>query len=293
LDINENMGKAEIHITKASGEIVPFSADKLRLSLERAGAPDNQIEQVIQEIVPQLFPGITTKRIYHLAFKKLKNLERHLAGKYQLKKAIMNLGPSGFPFEKFISELFHFQGYTVEVGVFVPGKCVNHEVDVFAQKDGKKYLVECKYHNGPGTVSNVKIPLYIQARFEDINANPAHRNKELQFTQAWVVTNTKFTDDAIRYGNCAGLKLIGWNYPDIGSLRNLIDHSGLYPITCLTTLTQTEKKILLENKIVLCTDVLKNPDKLSVLKIDLRKRPRILEEIKNLCISQEPDQSVI
>ena len=80
----------------------------------------------------------------------------------------MELGPSGFPFEKFVAAIIKEEGYQTEVGVIVQGACVTHEVDVVATTDHQHIMVECKYHNQQGRVNDVKIPLYIQSRFLDI-----------------------------------------------------------------------------------------------------------------------------
>lgn len=273
-----------ILITKASGEKALFDEDKLRHSLSKTGAEDFQINEIISELVKELYDGISTKRIYHLAFDRLKNRSKHLAARYHLKQAIMELGPSGYPFEKFVGEILKYQGYSVEVGVIVKGKCVNHEVDVIALADHHHFMIECKYHNQRGIVCDVKIPLYINSRFKDVEAEwvklPGHDNRS---HQGWVVTNTKFSTDAIQYGNCAGLKLLGWDYPIKGSLKDLIDDLGLYPITCLTTLSKAEKQKLLDNKIVLCLELCENPKLLYDLGMNDLKVKRIIEEGQMLC----------
>lgn len=274
----------KISITKASGEIVPFSADKLKHSLERAGASESEIERIVEEINNRLYEGISTKKIYRIAFNLLKESSRHLAAKYHLKRAIMELGPSGYPFEKFIGEILRYQGYKTTVGVIVQGQCVNHEIDVIAEVDHQHLMIECKYHNQPGTFSDVKIPLYIQARFKDVEAQwlklPGHGTK---FHQGWIVTNTRFSTDAIQYGNCAGLHLLGWDYPVKKSLKDQIDTLGLYPITCLTTLTKTEKQRLLDRKIVLCKEICDNEQYLAQAGINPTRIKSVLEEGNQLC----------
>ncbi len=274
----------EISITKASGESEPFSSAKLKRSLEKAGANKDEIDRILKDINSRLYEGISTKKIYRAAFSLLKKDSGHLAAKYQLKQAIMELGPSGYPFEKYIGEILRYQGYKTTVGEIVQGKCVNHEIDVIAELDNHHFMIECKYHNHPGTFSDVKIPLYIQARFKDVEAQwiklPGHGTK---FHQGWVVTNTRFSSDAIQYGNCAGLKLLGWDYPTKGSLKNIIDTLGLYPITCLTTLTKTEKHHLLNRKIVLCKEICDDEQHLIQADINPARIKSVLEEATQLC----------
>jgi hypothetical protein len=274
----------KILITKASGEAAPFSADKLRISLGRAGAGEVEIERIVEEINNKLYEGISTKKIYRIAYNLLKESSRHLAAKYHLKQAIMELGPSGYPFEKYIGEILRYQGYKITVGEIVKGQCVNHEIDVIAEVDHQHFMVECKYHSQPGTFSDVKIPLYIQARFKDVEAQwlklPGHGTK---FHQGWVVTNTRFSSDAIQYGNCAGLHLLGWDYPAKRNLKDLIDTLGLYPITCLTTLSKTEKQHLLDRKIVLCKEICDNEQYLIQAGVQPTRIKAVLEESHQLC----------
>lgn len=274
----------KILITKASGEAALFSAEKLRRSLEKAGADEMQIERIVEEVSSRLYERISTKKIYRIAFNLLKESSRHLAAKYHLKRAIMELGPSGYPFEKYIGEILRYQGYKITVGEIVRGQCVNHEIDVIAEKDHHHFMIECKYHNQPGIFCDVKIPLYIQARFKDVESQwlklPGHGTK---FHQGWVVTNTRFSSDAIQYGNCAGLNLLGWDYPLKGSLKELIDTLGLYPITCLTTLTKTEKQSLLDRKIVLCKEICDNEQYLVQAGVNPTRIKNVLEEATQLC----------
>jgi hypothetical protein len=271
-------------ITKASGEIETFKEDKLRLSLERSGVDAGEIEKIVREISNRLNEDISTNEIYRIAFNMLKKDSWPFAAKYHLKRAIMELGPSGYPFERFIGEILRHQGYSVRVGEIVRGLCVNHEIDVIAEKEHYHFMVECKYHNQPGNLCSVKIPLYIQARFKDVESAwqklPGHATK---FHQGWVITNTKFSSDSIQYGNCAGLKMLGWNYPSKGSLRELIDSLGLYPITCLTTLTKLEKQNLLDRKIVLCKDICTNERYLIQAGVGKSRINAVLEEGHKLC----------
>ncbi|MBK7309911.1 MAG: restriction endonuclease [Bacteroidia bacterium] len=275
--------KRETLITKTSGAVVPFSEDKLRTSLQRSGASKDIIDSILLEVKPKLFQGITTKKIYRMAFNLLKQRSKHVAAKYKLKNAIMELGPSGYSFESFVAEILKHQGYNTKVSQIVAGECVNHEIDVVAEKDNTFCMIECKYHNQPGTMSDVKIPLYIQARFQDVEKTwkqlPGHQK---MIHQGWVVTNTKFTGDAVKYGTCAGLRLLSWDHPKGKGLKDLIDSSGLYPITCLTTLTKVEKQRLLDAKVVMSTDI--NNDQRILEKIGIKgnRLLSVMNEVQNL-----------
>jgi hypothetical protein len=273
-----------VEVTKANGLKQAFDPTKLLESLRKSGATSEDAESVLSQVSEELYPGISTRKIYRKAFDLLKNKSRSIAARYNLKNAIMELGPSGYSFEKYVGHLLKSQGYVVQVGQIIQGACVTHEVDVIAEKEDHHFMVECKYHNQPGTVSDVKIPLYIQSRFKDIEAQwkklPAHGTK---FHEGWVVTNTRFTSDAIKYGTCVGLKLLGWDYPTKGSLKDIIDLQALYPVTCLTSLTRQEKKELLQKEIVLCVQLCADSKPLLELGIQQRRINQIVAEGSTLC----------
>ncbi len=275
---------SSIIISKASGERVPFSSNKLEKSLKRSGASAPVIDAILKKVSGKLFDGITTKEIYHIAFELLKSKATSTAAKYKLKHAIMELGPSGFPFERYFAEILKHQGFETKVGEIVRGHCVNHEIDVIAEKDEKHFMIECKFHHQGGFKCDVKIPLYIQSRFRDVEAAwSKQKGHEKKFHQGWVVTNTKFTTDAIQYGNCAGLCLVGWDYPNKKSLREQIDRAGLYPVTCLTTLSEREKRKLLELNVVLCREIHLNHSWLQKIGIAANRIENVLKESKAIC----------
>ena len=239
----------------------------------------------LQELVGQLNDGMSTRSIYKKAFKLLKRLHRPSAARYTLKQAIFDFGNTGFPFEDFFAEILKRQGYQVQTRQLLPGACIQHEVDVVARNEKVLILVECKYHPLAGSVSNVKIPLYIHSRFRDLEQNRAffkneHDNRQMQ---GWIVTNSRFSDDAMSYGRCAGLHLISWNYPSGGSLRELVDRAGLYPITCLTTLSRYEKTQLLANSIVLCQSLMNPGDWSELLHLSNQRCTAIMQEAQVLC----------
>jgi Holliday junction resolvase-like predicted endonuclease len=271
-------------VIKASGEKEAFSEQKLRNSLHRSGAPAPLVDQVVKAMWDEMFDGISTKKIYQLAFRLLRRYERIHAARYSLKDAIMKMGPSGYPFEHFVGKLLQTKGYDVEVGVFVQGKCVQHEIDVVATKAGKTIMVECKYHNDRGKLSNVHVPLYINSRFKDVFEVWAKQaeHKHTIF-EGWVVTNTRFSSDATDYGLCAGLKLLGWDFPKNAGLKEMVEQAGFFPITVITALSQKQKQALMDKELVLCHDLIENENLVSVILHDRRKTDAVLKEARDLC----------
>ena len=103
------------------------------------------------------------------------------------------------------------------------------------------------------------------------------------FHEGYVVTNTRFSNDAIAYANCRNLKLMSWDYPVGMSLRELIEKFKLHPITCLTSLTKKDKKDLLLAGVVSCADISKKTDILRKLKMNNDKIRNVINEAGAIC----------
>ncbi|MDZ7755841.1 restriction endonuclease [Rhodohalobacter sp.] len=275
---------APVHVTKYSGETEAYDESKLRHSLKSAGADSALIDYIAEQIQDMLYDGISTQKIYKEAFRILKSESQRSAGRYKLKEALFELGPSGFPFERFIAELLNRLGYQTEVGVVVQGDCVSHEIDVIAQKDDSYLLVECKFHNRNEHRCNVKVPLYIQSRFQDVKRNwsslPGHKNKT---HKGWVVTNTRFTSDAEKYGTCIGLELLSWDFPRNNGIKDLVSRLNLHPVTCLSSLTKEEKSQLLKHNIIFCRQICEDKNRMKSAGINPRNVNKIAKEAEEIC----------
>ena len=273
-----------INIVKKSGDIAAFDVEKLTNSLRRASAGENVIQQIVGEVQSTIYEGMTTSKIYKIAFDLLKKYSRVSASKYKLKNALFELGPSGFPFEKLVGKLMAHEGFSTQVGVIVQGNCVSHEIDVIAQKEDNHYFIECKFHSDQGRFCNVKIPLYVNSRFLDVEKQwKKQKSNEGKISKGGVYTNTRFTTDAIQYGKCAGLLMASWDYPLGNGLKERIDKSGLHPLTALTTLTKNEKTKLLDLGLVLCKEIYENPEVLNQIGISKPRHKNIIKDAKELC----------
>lgn len=280
-----------IKVTKASGETEPYDEQKLRRSLANAGADEQVIDRIADSIRDMLVDGISTRKLYKKAFRLLKKKSDKYAGRYKLKEALLELGPTGYPFENFIAELLNRLGYDTQVGQLVEGNCVDHEIDIIAEKQAEYYIIECKFHNRKDHKCNVKVPLYIQSRFLDVkqkwSSRRGHKNKN-HF--GWVVTNTRFTDDATQYAECIGLKLLSWDFPRNKGLKDLISSVDLHPITCLSTLDDEYKQKLLKEDVVFCTQLCENGNKLTDIGLDNRSKNRVLKEAGDICNYKDSSQ---
>lgn len=264
-------------IKKNSGKKEDFSKDKLVYSLIYAGASKDLARKIADEVYGKCFSGMSTRKIYSLAFAKLKKVSRSLASQYSIRKALLELGPDGYHFEKFIATLFEAKGYKVKTNQMKEGRCVNHEVDVVATRSDEVNFCECKFHNRSGIKNDLKVALYVKARGVDLKENPKNN-----MTRFWLISNTKFSKDAIQFSECSGLKLLGPTYPGDSSLMYWIKETRNHPVTSLTTLKKQDTKAVLKAGIVNINELLKNRTLLINLGLDDDKVDKIFSEIKEL-----------
>jgi len=278
------MDNKKLNVRKNSGDLEPFSEQKLKESLKKSGASILEIQTIVKSISPMIYDGISSDVIYGKAIFLLKKLNEISASKYSLKRAIFDLGPTGYPFEKLVGALLKTKGFKTKVGVILNGEFVAHEIDVLAEKGGNVYAIECKFHSDPKAVDNIKVPLYINSRFLDIQKqwNSNEKNKT-NLKQGWLVTNTRFSKDAIDYGKGIGLRMLAWDYPKNNGISKNIDQFGLYPITVLSSLLKNEKLQLIKNDIILVKEIIEKSTILENMDITHQRRVKIIEEAENLC----------
>jgi hypothetical protein len=271
-------------IVKNSGDIVDFDSDKLRKSLLKSGASSEEIDSILETIKKQLYSGISTKQIYKMAFGLLKKTANAHAARYNLREAIRLLGPAGFFFEKYVARLFDSEHFETRTNLILQGKCITHEIDVVLKKNNSVAMVECKFHQGIDAASDVKVPMYILSRFNDLKEKShAIFEGKNHITQCWIVTNNRFTTDAVRFADCSDLKLLSWDYPKGNSLKTKNDTNALYPVTCLTTLSLAEKDKLLILDVILVKEIIYNSDCLEKIGLSLKRTKNVLKEAAELC----------
>lgn len=275
--------KNPVYIVKESGERELWDSRKLARSLRAARANEELVAEIVSHIEKDIGDGIRTRDIYAHAFALLKRYAKPVAAEYSLRLAMMQFGPSGFPFERFVAEILRAKGYRTKVGTTVPGACVSHEVDVIAENDDERILVEAKFHNSTAIKSDVKVALYVHARFQDIKKRLEQHEQGERFTHSWLITNTSFTTQAIEYGNCVGMALTGWNYPSGRTLQDLVQETGMHPITCLTSLSTAHKNALLDSGVVLCRDVITDTTHLSRIGLNKARIESVQREATGLC----------
>ncbi|MFH1520618.1 MAG: restriction endonuclease [Candidatus Micrarchaeota archaeon] len=251
----------DIFVVKESGEREKYRQQKVRHALKRIGLSENETAEVLHELEKRLYEGMTTKKIYAILYEIIENRKPELSHRYNLKRALFEIGPDGYSFETFISRLLELNGYETKLRQIVKGKCINHEIDVVATKNDKTYMIECKFHNQPGTRCRVQTILYVHSRYLDLREG-TKKGYCCKFDKPWLITNTKFSEDVRSYAECMELPLLGWRYPAKNSLEVMVDKSKCYPITVINMNNDTLRK-LLSKDIVTVYDIPENANKLA------------------------------
>lgn len=243
-------------IIKTDGTTEPFSPSKLCLSIRKSGAPREVADAACKTVESKVSPNDSTNSIYRKALKYLVKESPDVAARYSLHHALEMLGPAGFIFEQYFETVLQAYGFTTKRDVILQGSCVTHEIDVIAEVGSKRFLVEAKYHNVPGLKTHVDVIMYADARLVDIVKNEPDKNKSKFEYGMWVVTNTKFTDAAIQYAKCRGIRLTGWNHPRGESMEDIIADKKMYPVTILPSLPKLLLPELAKRGIILAQDLL-------------------------------------
>jgi hypothetical protein len=238
-----------MRVIKRSGESEEFDPRKTVSAMVRSGASHEEVKGIMEALEPQLYDGITTEEIYSIVRRMLQGRK---AARYSLKKGILRLGPEGENFETYVSRLFQVEGFETRTRQFLNGRCIKHEVDVLMTRGEEKVMVECKFHNYLGIKCTIQIALYVSARFLDVKEG----NK---IDRPILATNPRFSQDALQYGKCVGLELLGWNSPEGNGIEELAERHRLFPVTILN-MRKGDQDVLLDNHFIVVNDILDRAD---------------------------------
>ena len=273
-----------IRVKKQDGELTSFNAKSLRNSLIQSGASPTEVDLVYEKVTQDMYDGIGTKELYGRAFAELKKVRRSFAARYSLKAAIKQLGPEGYHFEKCIAKIFQKQGMDAVTSQTLQGCAVTHEIDVLAAKNDELWICECKFRNDDSAKIGVTTPMYFLSRFNDLKPNTFdYFGKQLRPAYGCLITNAHFTSDSIDFANYYAVELLSWSYPEDRNIKSLTEKFGLYPITCLTTLNEMQKQMMLSKNCLLVREIVDNPVLLEHFNFKPEIRQEILEEATELC----------
>lgn len=253
-----------MNVIKSDGKVAVFDIEKVKASILRTGAPLDVADEIIMKLSSIVRDGMTTKEIYSIVHQELSRQNVCFACRYNLRDALLRLGPSGYKFEQYIASVlraYKFDAYNPEQDLH--GSCVDHEVDIVAERDGRRMFIEAKFRNDFADFVTLKDTMATWSRFLDL-VDGASVGKCLHFDECWIVTNGRFSDRSEQFGTCKGIHMIGWNFPEKSSLSKMVDNSALYPVTVLDHLKTSELEALSHYGIMLCREVTAlEPDELS------------------------------
>ena len=241
-----------IKVTKYNGESEPFSVKKVYNSAMRAGASSSLAKKISKEVEKEAYQDIPTAEIFKKVKGLLKEENLKFALRFSLKDAMKRLGPAGFIFEEFVQEVLSHYNMKVGKSMVISGRCARYEIDFLAEKDNCVYLGECKYRNNPGDKVDINVCLKSFAILDDVKNSGRFKDKDLNFL---IATNSKFTDEALKYSSCKGLELLGWNYPREEGLEDMVESKKLYPVTILPSFRGRLAEEMRARRIMLVPDI--------------------------------------
>jgi HJR/Mrr/RecB family endonuclease len=268
-----------VFVTKADGTKQLFDREKVARTCLRMGATREIAEEIAEKIEMNIYDGIETRKILRMIFRRLSRYKPAIKHQIDLRKALSLMKPKP-DFERFIQILLSEHGYEVTPNQIIRGKCVEHEVDAIARKNGKTYIVEVKHHFSYHTPTGLDVSRIARAVFEDVAEGFKLGLNNLKIDEIMIVCNTKFSEHAKRYAQCRGIHHIGWSSPPDHGLQTMIEEKKLYPITYLKGLNTATKEKLASAGIVLLKQLTaKNPE-------EVRRETGISKETLELIIKK-------
>ena len=241
-------------VTKANGSRQMFDKTKIVKTCMRMGATRKDALEVADKIEKRLYNGISTAKILKMLFQFMRRYKPHVSQIYDLRKGI-SLMSSKPEFEIFIQNLLSHNGFEVSSNRILKGKCVEHEVDGIAKKNGVTYFVEAKHHVNYHQFTGLDESRIARAVLEDVTEGYDLGRGGLKIDKAMLVTNTKYSDHATQYGVCKGILQVGWSTPANLSLQSMIEEENLYPLSCLKGLSLDTRLHLADSGVVLMNQV--------------------------------------
>ena len=270
-----------VYVTKADGTRQLFDREKVVKTCLRMGASRKIADEVSGKVENTLYDGIPTSKILQMTFRLLRKYTPAIRHLLDLRKGL-SLMDSKPEFENFVQILLAHNGFEVTPNRLVTGRCVEHEVDTIARKDGVTYFVEAKHHINYHTLTGLDESRIARAVLEDITEGFELGKSNLKIDRAMIVTNTRYSEHARRYGKCRNILQIGWDIPANLSLQNMIEEKNLYPLSCLKGLKNETKTKLVNSGIVLMKQLFEEKPSTLARKTGVQKETlkQIIEKAK-------------
>ena len=201
----------EIFVIKYNGKRQLYDRQKVLSSILHSGVQKNKVLEILKKIEGKLYNNISSKELYQIVSREIEKygLKQH-SRTYRLREALSRLDSSDF--EKFIKAFLEKGGFKCIWNQKIQGYCIDHQVDVIAEKNNETFFVEVKKHKNFHRDSGLGTVTELWARLEDLQKGFKNGKTDINIANAWLITNTKFSDYAKKYSNCKGMKLLGWRY---------------------------------------------------------------------------------
>jgi hypothetical protein len=273
----------DITVTKADGSTQPYDRGRVLKTCMRMGVSREVADVVADKIEQELYNGIKTRKILHMIFSLLNEYRPVISHMVNLRKALSLLNPQP-DFETYVRTLLSEYGYEVFPNQIVQGKCVEHEIDGLLKKEGETYILEVKHHQNYHTRTDMDPVRIIRAVFEDIIDGYRQGFNDLHIDKAMIVSNTKFSEQAVQYAQCRNIVHLGWNTPQNYDMPTMITEKNLYPITYLKELTRDIRKKLLSSDVLLLQDLIDNTPREIAKKTGIKKKTieHFIEDAHNI-----------
>ncbi|KPJ70467.1 hypothetical protein AMJ51_01820 [Microgenomates bacterium DG_75] len=206
------MPAAKITVVKYDGREEAYNQKKVLDSILRAGVNKEEAQKILSQVEAKLHDKITTKKLYQIVHQEIVRQNLPIQSNfYRLREALAKM--DSIDFEKFIKEILEKEGYASQWNVIVPGFCVEHQIDVIAKnKSNETFFVEVKHHRNFHRDCGLGEMAELWGRLEDLQKGYQKGKSQYDFSNAWLITNTKFSEHAKKYASCKQLRLTGWRY---------------------------------------------------------------------------------
>ena len=240
---------------KADGSKQLFDKGKVVRTCLRMGASPELAMEVADKVEDRVCEGMPTSKVLQLIFRFMRRDKPDLRYLFDLRKGLSLMG-SKPEFELFVLVLLAHQGFEVTANRILKGRCVEHEVDGIARKDGVTYFVEAKHHLSYHALTGLDESRIARAVLEDVSESFQLGRTDLKIDKAMIVTNTRYSEHAMKYGQCRDIMQVGWNYPFNEGLEAIIEEKRLHPLSCIRVLSDEVRLRLVDCGVVLISQLL-------------------------------------
>ena len=244
-----------VSVTKADGSKQLFDEEKIVRTCLRMGASREDALQIVQKVEGRLYEGISTRKILQMIYSLMRKQKPAVKHLFDLKYGISLMEPKP-EFEAFIRILLVHSGFKVEPNTILRGLCGEHEADAIATRDGMTHFVEVKHHNSYHALTGLDESRIARAILEDVTEGYSHGLSSIKIDRAMIVTNTRYSEHAMKYGRCRDILQVGWSSPEFFGLREMVEKHKLYPLSCLRGISAKVRLRLVEAGVVVIKQLL-------------------------------------